>query len=169
MRIQSFLAAIIIAVCPHLALADVPQPVSLEPVMHGEAALTIVDPDGATSVYPITMLEELPTYRIETTTPWRADPTQFDGVMLRELLEVNGLAGVDSIKVTAENDYAVTIPRALWDTVPVLVATRANGAPISRRERGPIQFVIGREDFANSDIPNESYLVWMAARIEKYE
>lgn len=166
MQLRFVLAAVATMIFSQPSLAGSPRPVSLEPIQHAPASLTVVSKDGETTVYSPSDLENLTTFRIETVTPWREEAAIFDGVMLKELLQSSGLSEVSSIRVTAENDYAVTIPRALWESVPVLVATRANGKPLSRRERGPIQFVIGSDDYANSEIAVESHLVWMAARIE---
>lgn len=166
MQIRYVLALMVAVALPHSALADTPVSVSLDPIQHRTASLTVVSPDGTITIYSPAELEKLPTYRIQTTTLWREDPASFDGVMLRDLLEANGLAEVASLKVTAENDFVTSFPRALWDTVPVMIATRADGQPLSRRNRGPIQFIIDSAEFAASDIASERHLVWMAARIE---
>ena len=71
-----------------------------------------------------------------------------------------------AIRVVAENDYAVTIPRAVWEASPLLVATRVDGAAHSRRARGPIQFVFDMAAYEASEVITESHWVWSAARIE---
>ena len=86
--------------------------------------------------------------------------------MLRDILSANGLDEVGSILVTAENDYTTKMTRDLWQSVDILVSTRVNGAPNSRRTRGPILFVIEQGVFESSNLTSESNLVWMAARIE---
>lgn len=108
----------------------------------------------------------MPNYRLRTSTPWRAQAADFDGVLLRDILAANGLLEVDAILVTAENDFTATIPRILWDTVDVMVATRVDGRPQRRRERGPLQFVIEMDEYETHDIAREEHLVWMASRIE---
>ena len=85
---------------------------------------------------------------------------------MSELLEASGLSSVDAIAVTAENDYRTVIEREIWESVDILVATRVDGRPHSRRVRGPIQFVIDMDAFNASAVTSESNLVWMAARIE---
>ncbi|MEY1554427.1 molybdopterin-dependent oxidoreductase [Yoonia sp. R2331] len=140
--------------------------VSLEPIAHDQATLVIVGQDSTEMSYSPAELETLPTYRVTTTTPWREQPADFDGVLLSDLLDANGLGGADAILVTAENDYTTTLTRELIDSVEILVATRVNGEPHSRRERGPIQFVIEKSQFEGSPLTSESNFVWMAARIE---
>ena len=140
--------------------------VDLAPMTHAEASLLIVGADGAEFEYSPAELEGFTTYSMATTTPWRDEPANFEGVLLAEVLEASGLGSVDAIAVTAENDYSTVITRELWESVDILVATRVDGRPHSRRARGPIQFVIDSETFNSSDLTSESNLVWMAARIE---
>ena len=148
------------------ASAAEPLRVTLEAIEHQRAQLVIVEIDGSTQSYTPAELEALPTYRIVTATPWRDLPAAFDGILLSDLLAAHGLEEVQAIRVTAENDFATTIPREVWMTTPVLLATRVDGRAHSRRERGPIQFVVPAEDYAVSQVLDESHLVWMAARIE---
>ncbi|MDX8354689.1 molybdopterin-dependent oxidoreductase [Cognatiyoonia sp. IB215182] len=163
---QKLLAVIAAFITATNAWAEALEPVELTPINHIPAELVIAGPDGQETRYSPATLEELTTYRLRTTTPWRSDPAEFDGILLSDLLRANGLEEVAEIRVTAENDYATVIPRAVWEDVPVLIATRVDGQPHSRRERGPIQFVIPMEAYSSSTVAKESHLVWMAARIE---
>ena len=148
------------------APAQTPEPVTLAPMDLAVAELLVIGPDGRETRYSPQTLETLPTYRLRTTTPWRQEPADFDGVLLSDILKASGLDQVQAIRVTAENDFGSSLQRVLWENVPVLVATRVNGRPHSRRERGPIQFVIGAHDYTTSGLATEAHLVWMAARIE---
>ena len=140
--------------------------VELAPISHADAALVVVGADGNEIAYSPAELEEFTTYSLTTTTPWREEPATFEGVLLSDLLAANGLESVGSILVTAENDYSTVMERELLESVDILVATRVDGRPHTRRARGPIQFVIQHEVFATSDLTSESNFVWMAARIE---
>ncbi|MEW9918037.1 molybdopterin-dependent oxidoreductase [Marimonas sp. MJW-29] len=153
------------AMLPHAALAA-PKPVSLPAIEHTPAELTVIAPDGTETRYAPGQLETLPTYSLQTTTPWRSQPANFEGVLLRDLLEAHGPADAEAISVTAENDYRVAIPREIWLDLDVLVATRVDGAAHSRRARGPIQFVIDMDSYSSHSAAREDHLVWMAARIE---
>lgn len=148
------------------AMAGPLLPIKLEPMDHADAALVVVDPDGRESRYAPADLEQLPTFSLVTTTPWRDEAAEFQGVLLRDLLAANGLSEALSVVVVAENDYRTVIEREIWESVDILVATRVDGKPHSRRARGPIQFVIDRDAFEASSLTSESNLVWMAARIE---
>ena len=143
-----------------------PSPTTLAPIVHGNASLTVQGTGGRAMAYSIGDLERFPTYRLTTATPWRQEPATFEGVLLTDVLAASGLRDTPAIRVTAENDFTSDIPKAVWDSVPVLVATRVNGAPISRRERGPILFVVEDALYDEVAVVEERHLVWMAARIE---
>ena len=140
--------------------------VMLEPISHVDAALVVVGADGSETRYSPADLEKFTTYRMVTTTPWREEPAAFEGVLLSEILAANGLSDAVAIRVTAENDYSTSMSKELLESVEILVATRVDGRPHSRRARGPIQFVIDAQTYAASPLTQESNFVWMAARIE---
>jgi hypothetical protein len=150
------------------ALGESLEPVSLDPITHSDARLTVTGPGGEVSYTPAE-LEALGAYRLVTTTPWRTEDAAFDGVLLREVLERVGLDDVDALRVVAENDFAVTVPRSAWESAPILIATRVNGAAHTRRERGPLQFVMPMSLYEGNSNMREGYWVWMAARIEAAE
>lgn len=163
---MAMVAALALAGAVTLARAEAPQEAVLPPIEHGEATLALVRRDGGLLELTPAALEQLPTYRMVTTTPWRPAPAVFEGVLLADVLDIAGLGSVDSIVITAENDFQVEMPRAFWASYPILLATRVNGQPHTRRERGPIQFVMNDEDYGQLGKAYEKYLVWMAARIE---
>lgn len=140
--------------------------VKLAPIAHLEATLVVAGTDGVETVYTPAQLEKFPTYSLTTTTPWRDEAAMFEGVLLSDILASRGLDKIDAVTVLAENDYKTALPRELWESVRILVATRVNGGPISRRERGPFLFVIDRETFNKSELATSAHLVWMATRIE---
>ena len=142
-----------------------PKPVDLAPMTHRDARLE-VRVEGGGAAYSPADLEAFPTYQIETTTPWRETPAVFEGILLTDLLAAHGLLDAPSILVTAENDFTSVINREVWEITPILVATRVDGRPHSRRNRGPIQFVVSAEDYIGSSVVTEAHLVWMAAVIE---
>ena len=73
---------------------------------------------------------------------------------------------ISELRIVAENDFAITMPREVWESIPILVATRVDGQAHTRRERGPIQFVMPMDLYESADNLREGYWVWMAARIE---
>ena len=168
MKAISFLAAFL-CFLGVAAWAEVLKPVTLEPMEHLDATLSVTARDGSEVTYSAADLEQFTTYRLETTTPWRDAPAVFEGARLSDILAAAGLEDAEAIVVMAENEYKVSIPRAAWEELNILVATRVNGGPISRRERGPIQFVVDADAYNASSIAREDFLVWMAARIASDE
>lgn len=146
-----------------------PVAVQLEPIRHANAQLVVAGTNGDVTYSP-EELEAIGAQRMVTMTPWRDEEAAFDGVLLTDVLEANGLGDADAIRVIAENDYAVVIPSNVWKRWPILVATRVNGKAHSRRERGPIQFVLPMSDDGEAGASgNGKNWVWMAARIEAVE
>lgn len=163
---KTLFAGLLVACLTAASLSAAPRPVALDSIAHAPADLIVIAADGTEARYDPAALEALPTYSLTTTTPWRSEPATFAGVLLTDLLAAHGLSEVEAILVTAENDYAVTIPRAVWEELEILVATRVDGRAHTRRARGPIQFVIDMDAYKASEIARQDYMVWMAARIE---
>lgn len=141
-------------------------PIELESVRYQAATLVVAGINGDVS-YDQASLEALGAMRMSTITPWRETMTDFDGVLLQDVLAANGLSGAGKIRVTAENGYATEIESETWKNFPILLATRVNGRAHSRRARGPIQFVLPMS--ASPEVGMDGFLsnwVWMAARIE---
>ncbi|WP_306115703.1 MULTISPECIES: molybdopterin-dependent oxidoreductase [unclassified Roseovarius] len=165
MKIPVFSALSAVLLSTKILWADPITPVDLAPISHTDATLVVVGADGSETAYSPSQLEEFPTYSLTTATPWRDAPARFEGVLLADVLAAHGIREADAISVRAENDYSTVIPRVIWDSLDVLVATRVNGKPHTRRARGPIQFIIDMDAYTASGDTTESNLVWMAARI----
>lgn len=143
-----------------------PARTDLAPLDATNATLVVQSaPDIAGVSMDLDAIEALDTYQMTTTTPWRDGPAVFEGVLLRDLLGAHGIADAPMILVRAENDFQSRIPRAVWAETDIMVATRVNGGRISRRERGPILFVVDATTYASSDLLSENHLVWMASVI----
>ena len=146
------------------SLAGAPVPADLGPLDHNSASLSVEGPNGA-KVYSPADLEGLETYQLTTTTPCRDVAVTFEGILLTDLLKRHGLDELPAIVITAENDFEVTFTREAWEATPMMIATRVDGKPHRRRERGPIQFVMDMGDYEDMDVLREHHWVWMAASI----
>jgi len=143
-----------------------PVKIDHSPIPLHRAQLTVIGPKGET-VYTPQQLEEINFRRLTTVTPWRETPAAFDGVLLTDLLAANGMGEASAISVIAENDYVVEISAEVWKRWPILVATRVNGLAHTRRQKGPIQFILPMSDDRAAGLEEyQSNWVWMAARIE---
>lgn len=142
------------------------QSVKVENIQFRDANLTVLGSGGEVSYSP-EVLEKMGTYKITTKTPWRESPAEFVGVRLVDVLTAHNIDSAASIKVTAENGYAVEIPSSVWKEHSPLIATRVDGKAHSRRNRGPLQIVFPMdEDVSTAESTFEDNWVWMAARIE---
>jgi hypothetical protein len=100
------------------------------------------------------MLESLPQIKIATNTPWTEGTTEFEGPLLRDVLEQTGITGTELIAV-ALNDYDIEIPVADAFTYPVILAIRMNGKPMRVRAKGPIWVIYPWDDY--SELRSETY------------
>lgn len=166
MRTRILATASILILFTQCLFAASLEKVDLAPIAHLDATLVVSSADGIETVYTPSQLEEFPTYSLTTATPWREEAAKFEGVLLRDILASGGLDKLDAVAVLAENDYKTVLPRELWQDIRLLVATRVNGEPISRRERGPFLFVIDMETLGKSEVATDAHLVWMASRIK---
>ena len=167
MLFKQFVIAAGMALTTATAMQAAPlEQVVLAPIDHVPAELVVVDEDGGEFFYSQADIEALGSYRLVTTTPWRAEAVVFEGGRLQDLLKKHGLDDAESIRVIAENEFETIFEHDVWSNIPILLATRVEGEPHSRRARGPIQFVVSMEDYEGSDVISERHLVWMVARIE---
>ena len=112
------------------------------------------------------MLEEVGTTKLKTSTAWTTGEAEFEGVLVRDLLDALGAEGT-LVVATALNDYVVSIPlRELYD-YPVLLALKMNGEYLELRDKGPIWIVYPRDQFSelrNSMIDRK--WVWQLSELE---
>jgi hypothetical protein len=121
-----------------------------------------------TRTVPITEIETLPMTSIATETGWAETAGTFEGVLLKDVLARLGAADAASITVRAVDGYSAVIPREHWLKYPVLLATRADGHPLERRDRGPARIIYPVSvvpELSDTEFANRS--VWLITRIER--
>lgn len=93
----------------------------------------------AETLFSDAALSALPQVSFSTTTLWTEGEIEFSGPALRTVLEAAGLdTGPKVIRLTALNDYSVTMDMSLIEPAAPIVANRINGAPFSVRDKGPL-------------------------------
>lgn len=103
-------------------------------VVTGDIAVTN-DADAAR--FDLALLDSLPQHSFVTATIWTNRSATYSGVLLKDLLQVVGAQG-KQLEATALNDYRITLPlEEATDKAPLL-ATRADGVPLTVRTKGPI-------------------------------
>ncbi len=99
-----------------------------------------VDHDALLYAFNMKMLQSLPKTTYATKTVWTDGDTQFDGVLLVDLLAVIG-ADPKIVTAWAVNDYmAEFVPEEFgWNAA--LVAYAMNGQTMQLRDKGPLWIV----------------------------
>jgi hypothetical protein len=122
------------------------------------------DPAGAS--FDRAMLDALPQGRFLTTNSWDPERRAYSGPWLKDLLATVGATG-RRIRVTALNDYAVTMPMPAEQPFPPILASRIDDQPISTRGKGPLWIMY---DFASDPAVRtkeiEAWAVWNVKAIE---
>ena len=112
------------------------------------------------------MLESLGVTTLRTSTAWTAGESEFEGVLVRDLLDAVGAEGT-VVVATALNDYVATISlRELYD-YPVLLALKMNGRDLELRDKGPIWIVYPRDHYEelNNSMVDKNW-VWQLTELE---
>ncbi len=121
-------------------------------------------PAGA--VFDRAMLDALPQGRFLTTNNWEPGQRAYAGPWLKDVLAAVGATG-RRIRVTALNDYTVTMPAPADQPFPPILASRIDDQPIPTRGKGPlwIMYDFG-SDAAVRTKEIEAWAVWNVKAIE---
>lgn len=104
----------------------------------GQDILSVRGADGET-LFSDETLSALPQVSFSTKTLWTEGDIEFSGPALRSVLDAAGWGtGSQAIRLTALNDYSVTMDMSLIEPAAPIVANRMNGAPFSVRDKGPL-------------------------------
>jgi len=158
-----FLVALIVASPPAGAEKAISEPAGrVVLVIDGNVSLT----NAADSArFDMAMLKRIKTNTIKTETPWTEGIQTFEGPLLSDVLKAAGATGT-SIRATAINDYAVSIPVSDIDKYSVILAHTLNGKAMPVREKGPLWIVYPWAD--NPGIRKETYYaksIWQVKKL----
>lgn len=123
---------------------------------------------GAETLFSDETLSGLPQVSFTTKTLWTEGDIEFSGPSLHSVLEAAGMPeGTQGIRLTALNDYSVTMETSLIETQAPIVANRINGAPFSVRDKGPLWIMFPFD--LDIRFRSESFYalsIWQLSRIE---
>lgn len=163
-----FACSILSCAAVSLATEGEPQAVRLPVVVVPEARLSLSGLSGRPgTILSLAELEALGMYRVQTATFWPADDGVYEGPLLRDVLRAASLDGVKAIRVTGLDGFSQRVPREDWQRWPLMLATRRDGEPMSRRSKGPFRIIYPRD--MHADLKDPSYRlrwVWLIERIE---
>lgn len=154
------LLALLLAAGP--ALADPPPPEEVVLVVTGDAV-------GGSIAFDAGHLARLPQHVVRTTTAWTDGVKTFEGVLMRDLLEPLGGRHAGTARLSALNDYVIDVPVSDFYRYDVILASRMDGVPLTRRDKGPLWVVYPRDRFDElQDERYDSRWVWQLNRIELF-
>ena len=111
-------------------------------------------------------LDALPQTTVTTTTPWTEDKHTYSGVRRNVLLQRLNIHG-NKIKASALNNYWAVLPLDDANKYPVILATRQDGKPLTRRNKGPIFIIYPLSDYPELDQEQtHSFMVWQVKRLD---
>ncbi len=90
----------------------------------------------------------------------------FTGVLLSDLLKSLGAGDATTLHALALNDYAVDIPMSDIDVLPVLLATRSDGEPMSVANYGPLRVVYPTTGYDLDPTVYDPRWIWQLSAIE---
>lgn len=113
--------------------------------------------------FDLPTLEKIGMVRFTTPTAWTNTPVTFEGILVSRLLDLLAVPqDASTARMTALNDYEVTIPLEEFRKWPVMLAMKRNGALMSVRDKGPLWIVYPRHAFPElTDTPKQqSHWIW---------
>jgi hypothetical protein len=135
----------------------------------GQDILSVRGPNAGTeTLFSDEQLSALPQISFTTSTLWTEGDIEFSGPALHSVLNAANLSsGTEAIRLTALNDYSVTMERSLIEPMTPIVANRMNGSPFSVRDKGPLWVMFPFDQ--DIRFRSESYFalsIWQLSRIE---
>lgn len=120
---------------------------------------------GAKYVMTDAELASLAQVSIKTTTPWETGKTQFEGPLLKDVLDAVN-ASTSNLTLVALNDYKVQIPEEYIQDKWPIIARLKNGKPMSIRDKGPYWLIFPFDKYKK--LQNQliySYSIWQLSKI----
>ncbi|NMG67697.1 molybdopterin-dependent oxidoreductase [Azoarcus indigens] len=143
-----------------------PQPTSLAP-LSGELPVIALGIRGSARQVNTAELERGMLYQVRTRSFWPADDGVYQGPLLADVLSRYGMGKVKAIRVFGGDGFSQLIPCEDWERWPLVLATRREGHPLSRREKGPVRIIYPRDmDKTLEDTLYRLRWVWLIERIE---
>ena len=143
------------------------------PLPDGGAVLTVDGSientnDGDAAAFDMQTLESIGVveYTAKDTAGGGGADVVFSGVLLSDLLDVVGASSdATTLKTVALNDYTIDIPISDIKKMPVLLATEADGKPMSIEDFGPTRVVYPNKQFDLQPELNDALWIWQLATI----
>ncbi|MEI4474206.1 hypothetical protein [Frigidibacter sp. MR17.24] len=131
-----------------------------------ETVLTVITPEGKTEL-DWAALDALPATTVKTTNDYVDGIHTFTGPRLSEIFGEGKVKEGDEIRLTALNDYAVTLPADDALDYAVILATTQDGKRMSVRDKGPIWVIYPMSEHPDLRAPvYNDRLIWQLSKAE---
>ena len=162
---------------PHLVAAvSVALAIAFAPLLDAAASaashsddlvLTINSPAKEPLELNLAQLDEMTQREIETSNEFVSGEVSFSGPLARDIVEKVGGNVESTIILTAANEYQISVPADDFFKYDVVLATRMDGALLSRRDKGPIWLMYPISDHPElQDSAVNSKLIWQLVKLE---
>lgn len=123
---------------------------------------------GSAAHFDMNMIRDLPTQTIHTHTLVTDGVKRFDGVWMRDLLNLlNPDEKTTIVAASALNDYMVHIPLTDFYDYDVLLATHMDGVQLQPSDKGPLWIVYPRDSLRKlQDIRYDYRWVWQLNHLD---
>jgi hypothetical protein len=111
-------------------------------------------------------VEALPQVEFTTETPWTSGEQRFSGPSLGTLAALGGVP-VGEARLTALNDYEMSVPAEDWEQHGAILAIRRNGEFMPVKDKGPywVMYPISSDPALNSQFYH-GRMVWQVKYID---
>lgn len=147
----------------NILLANLPLPVG-EVLLVVDGAINRANVSGEAHL-DIGIIQSLPRHSLQTTTSVTDGVRQFDGHLMRDLLNLLLVEG-EVVTALALNNYSVDIPISDFHDYDVLLATHMDGERLLPTGKGPFWIVYPRDTWRKlQDIRYDYRWVWQLHRL----
>lgn len=144
------------------------------PLPNNEVILTVTGKVGTTNegnaiLMDKETIEDVGLIEYEVHDPFENRPIIYRGVLMSDLLALWQVPDdVETIRLTALNDYQVDIPIEDFQQYPVLFAMQADGAYMEPSYRGPAMLVYPLDQYDFDIVSVKSRWIWQIKAIELF-
>jgi hypothetical protein len=144
-HIRTLLCALAMAIAAPAIAADPLPPPTGPVILSVTGNVEVTNADGRAD-FDREMLTDLGLTTLRTATAWTDGVQEFEGVLLKSVLERVGAEGT-MISATALNDFVAPVPMEEVERYDVILAMKRNGTEMAVSDRGPLWIVYPRDDF----------------------
>lgn len=123
--------------------------------------------EGQSSTVTVKQIEQAGLQEFTVFNPYEEREEDYTGVFISDLVEMFGAEGVQSVRLTALDDYVIDINQEEWSNLRIVLATRVDGAYFGFETKGPMRIVF--PDYDSDKLEHQELLpkwIWMITRIE---